>query len=71
MILRRRFSGLLEQLDPVRFTQTPDFTDKERKMIGDVLIRRLKSEINDQDRQAGRVPRFAKRYLERATHLAE
>jgi hypothetical protein len=67
----RCFSGLLEQLDPVRFTQTPDFTDKERKMIGDVLIRRLKSEINDQDRQAGRVPRFAKRYLERATHLAE
>lgn len=60
----RCFSGLLEQLDPVRFTQTPDFTDKERKMIGDVLIRRLKSEINDQDRQAGRVPRFAKRYLE-------
>lgn len=60
----RCFSGLLEQLDPVRFTQTPDFTDKERRMIGDVLIRRLKSEINDQDRQANRVPRFAKRYLE-------
>lgn len=60
----RCFSGLLEQLDPVRFTQTSEFTDKERKMIGDVLIRRLKSEINDQDRQAGRVPRFAKRYLE-------
>lgn len=60
----RCFSGLLAQLDPVRFTQTPDFTDKERKMIGDVLIRRLKSEINDQDRQAGRAPRFAKRYLE-------
>lgn len=60
----RCFSGLLEQLDPVRFTQTPAFTDKERKMISDVLIRRLKSEINDQDRQAGRVPRFAKRYLE-------
>lgn len=60
----RCFSGLLEQLDPVRFTQTPDFTDKERKMIGDVLIRRLKSEINGQDKDAGRVPRFAKRYLE-------
>lgn len=60
----RCFSGLLEQLDPVRFTQTPAFTDKERKMIGDVLIRRLKSEINEQDRQAGRVPRFARRYLE-------
>lgn len=60
----RCFSGLLEQLDPVRFTQTPGFTEKERKMIGDVLIRRLKSEINEQDKQAGRVPRFARRYLE-------
>ena len=60
----RCFSGLLEQLDPVRFTQTPAFTEKERKMIGDVLIRRLKSEINEQDKSAGRVPRFAKRYLE-------
>lgn len=60
----RCFSGLLEQLDPVRFTQTPALTEKERKMIGDVLIRRLKSEINEQDKQAGRVPRFARRYLE-------
>ncbi|MAC33237.1 MAG: DNA helicase [Haliea sp.] len=60
----RCFSGLLEQLDPVRFTQTPSFTDKERKMIGDVLIRRLKSEINEQDREGGRPPRFAKRHLE-------
>ena len=60
----RCFSGLLEQLDPVRFTRTPAFTDKERQMIGDVLIRRLKSEINRQDQEAGRPPRFATRYLE-------
>jgi len=60
----RCFSGLLEQLDPVRFTRTPAFTDKERQMIGDVLIRRLKSEINAQDKDAGRPPRFATRYLE-------
>lgn len=60
----RCFSGLLEQLDPVRFTRTPAFTDKEREMIGDVLIRRLKSEINAQDMEAGRAPRFANRYLE-------
>jgi hypothetical protein len=33
-------------------------------MIGDVLIRRLKSEINGQDKEAGRPPRFATRYLE-------
>jgi len=60
----RCFSGLLEQLDPVRFTRTPAFTDKERQMIGDVLIRRLKSEINRQEQDAGRPPRFATRYLE-------
>lgn len=60
----RCFSGLLEQLDPVRFTRTPAFSDKERQMIGDVLIRRLKSEINVQDKEAGRSPRFATRYLE-------
>jgi len=60
----RCFSGLLEQLDPVRFTRTPNFTDKERAMVGDVLIRRLKSEINQQDKDAGRPTRFANRYLE-------
>lgn len=60
----RCFSGLLEQLDPVRFTRTPSFSDKERQMVGDVLIRRLKSEINVQDKEAGRSPRFATRYLE-------
>lgn len=59
----RCFSGLLEQLDPVRFTRTPTFTEKERAMIGDVLIRRLKSEINTQDKDAGRPPRFATRNL--------
>ncbi|WP_417519109.1 DISARM system SNF2-like helicase DrmD [Marinobacter sp.] len=60
----RCFSGLLEQLDPVRFTQTPNFTEKERQMINQVLIRRLKSEINEQDKESGNVPRFAKRHLE-------
>ncbi|UBU49915.1 DISARM system SNF2-like helicase DrmD [Cobetia amphilecti] len=60
----RCFSGLLEQLDPVRFTQTPNFTEKERQLINQVLIRRLKSEINSQDEETGRVPRFAQRHLE-------
>jgi superfamily II DNA or RNA helicase len=60
----RCFSGLLEQLDPVRFTRTPNFTDKERAMVGDVLIRRLKSEINQQDKDAGRPTRFANRNLD-------
>ncbi len=59
----RCFSGLLEQLDPVRFNQTPNFTDKEKNMIGDIVIRRLKSEVNEHDKTAGRGPRFATRHL--------
>ena len=60
----RCFSGLLEQLDPVRFNQTPSFTEKEKRMVGDIVIRRLKSDINQQDAAAGRSPRFAVRHLE-------
>ena len=60
----RCFSGLLEQLDPVRFTKTPNFTDKEKGLVQDVLIRRLKRDINIQDKDVGRIPRFAERYPE-------
>lgn len=60
----RCFSGLLEQLDPVRFTRTPSFTEREHKLINDVLVRRLKRDINEQDRESGKSPRFAERYPE-------
>jgi len=40
------FTGLLERLDPVRFSQTTEITDAERKRIEDVVVRRLKREIN-------------------------
>jgi len=43
----RSFSGLLERLDPVRFSQTSEFKPAERQRIEDVVIRRLKSEINE------------------------
>lgn len=43
----RSFTGILEMLDPVRFTQTTDISPAERGRIEDVLIRRLKSEINE------------------------
>jgi superfamily II DNA or RNA helicase len=55
----RSFSGLLELLDPVRFTQTNEFKSEERKQVQEVVVRRLKSEINDADQHAGRPPRFA------------
>lgn len=40
------FTGLLERLDPVRFSQTSEITEAERKRIEDVVVRRLKREIN-------------------------
>lgn len=59
----RCFSGLLELLDPVRFTQTPEFTADEKARIEDVLVRRLKREINAMDRAAGLPARFCERSL--------
>ena len=42
----RSFSGLLELLDPVRFTRTTTFSPAEQARIKEVVIRRLKREIN-------------------------
>lgn len=42
----RSFTGLLERLDPVRFSQTDEIKSGERAQIEQVVIRRLKSEIN-------------------------
>ena len=44
----RSFSGLLERLDPVRFSGTHDITPAERARIKEVVVRRLKREINEQ-----------------------
>jgi superfamily II DNA or RNA helicase len=54
----RSFSGLLERLDPVRFTRTTVMSDAERKRVRDVNVRRLKSEIN----AISNPPRFCERY---------
>jgi superfamily II DNA or RNA helicase len=54
----RSFSGLLERLDPVRFTRTSEMSDAERKRVRDVNVRRLKSEIN----AISNPPRFCERY---------
>ena len=42
----RSFSGLLEALDPVRFTRKSELDDEDRRRVGEAVIRRLKSEIN-------------------------
>ncbi|MFH1515547.1 MAG: helicase-related protein, partial [bacterium] len=42
----RSFTGLLELLDPVRFTKKGEMDEKEKTTVREVVIRRLKSEIN-------------------------
>jgi len=43
----RSFTGLLEILDPVRFSQTSELRPAERARIQQVVLRRLKREINE------------------------
>lgn len=57
------FTGLLEQLDPVRFTRKGDITASERRRVEEIVIRRLKSEINNTDEKANRTPRFVEREI--------
>ena len=47
----RSFTGLLEMLDPVRFTRTSEMTAAMRGRVEDVVVRRLKREINERSRQ--------------------
>jgi superfamily II DNA or RNA helicase len=54
----RSFSGLLERLDPVRFTRTSEMSEAERKRVREVNVRRLKSEIN----AVSSPPRFCERH---------
>ena len=42
----RSFSGLLEILDPVRFSQTSELNPAQRERVQQVVVRRLKREIN-------------------------
>ncbi|MGE3342582.1 MAG: DISARM system SNF2-like helicase DrmD [Vicinamibacterales bacterium] len=47
----RSFSGLLERLDPVRFSrQTEALSAAERARVEEVVVRRLKREINERTR---------------------
>lgn len=55
------FTGLLEQLDPVRFTKKESLTASERRRAEEIVVRRLKKDINEVDEKAGRTPRFVDR----------
>lgn len=56
----RSFTGLLERLDPMRFTQSSELKGAARARVADVLVRRLKREIN----AVTNPPRFAERVIE-------
>ena len=53
----RSFTGLLEILDPVRFSQTDELGPAERSRVQQVVVRRLKREINERSDP----PRFCTR----------
>ena len=60
----RSFTGLLEMLDPVRFTRTSEMTQATRDRVDDIVVRRLKRDIN-----AAGQPRFCKRNPPRSLML--
>jgi superfamily II DNA or RNA helicase len=58
------FSGLLEALDPVRFTRTSKLGDEDRRRVAETVIRRLKSEINASYTAVNEPARFSERIVE-------
>ena len=62
----RSFTGLLEMLDPVRFTRTSEMNAAMRGRVDDVVIRRLKRDIN----ASAAAPRFCTRQPPKALTLA-
>ena len=61
----RCFTGLLEILDPVRFSQTDELKPAERARVQQVVLRRLKREINARTDP----PRFSTRHPPQALVL--
>ncbi len=61
----RCFSGLMELLDPVRFSRTDELKPAERQRIQDVVVRRLKRDINSRTNP----PKFCTRLEPKALML--
>ena len=61
----RSFTGLLEMLDPVRFTRTSEMSPAMRRRVDDVVVRRLKRDINARSAS----PRFCTRHPPKALTL--
>ncbi len=60
----RSFSGLLEALDPVRFTRKSALDGEDRSRVGEAVVRRLKSEINRCYEALGQPARFSERFVD-------
>ena len=67
----RSFTGLLEILDPVRFSRTSDMTPAMRKRVDDVVIRRLKRHINSSAADRRFCTRMPPRALRLETNVPE
>ena len=63
----RSFTGLLEMLDPVRFSRTGEMTPTMRGRLHHVFVRRLKRDID----ACAATPRFCRRHPPEAIALAE
>jgi superfamily II DNA or RNA helicase len=61
----RSFTGLLEMLDPVRFTQSSELTPSAKERVKQVMVRRLKRRINE----VYKVRRFCRRLPPSAVNL--
>lgn len=57
------FTGLLEQLDSVRFTKKDTLTSAEQDRVEEIVIRRLKKEIIATDESLDRPARFSNRHI--------
>ena len=61
----RSFTGLLEMLDPVRFTQSAELNPAAKERVKQVMVRRLKRHID----QSSKVRRFCRRLPPNAVNL--
>jgi superfamily II DNA or RNA helicase len=61
----RSFTGLLEMLDPVRFTQSAELNPAARERVKQVMVRRLKRHIDE----SSKVRRFCRRLPPSAVDL--
>ena len=63
----RSFTGLLELLDPVRFSQSAELAGAQKARVRQIVVRRLKREINERTSP----PRFCRRLPPRGLVLRQ